>query len=174
MTQINWQEITNRKKGSNEKVSYQLDALQKTIISLDKQELLLGGQAQNTRNGGLLRITALGGVEMGEKSSGINYSEKKDDLLLKKWVSPDSYLAYTYPTRFFLWNTNQVQPARLISLFKMKIRNTIGTAMFTYSWTNYQNKFFIAYRENGSSHILFYLDCPLRLERIITKRNTQF
>lgn len=86
MTQINWQEITKRKKGSNEKVSYQLDALQKTIISLGKQELLLGGQAQNARNAGLLRITALGGVEMGEKSSGINYSEKKGWLVIEEVI----------------------------------------------------------------------------------------
>lgn len=63
MTQIDKQEITNRKKGSNEKVSYQLDALQKTIISLGKQVLLLGGQTQSARNGGLLRIPALNGTE---------------------------------------------------------------------------------------------------------------
>lgn len=44
----------------------------------------------------------------------------------------------------------------------MKIRTTIRTATFTYSWTNYQDKFFTAYRENGSSQILFYLDCPAK------------
>lgn len=67
MTQIDKQEITNRKKGSNEKVSYQLDALQKTIISLGKQVLLLGGQTKSARNGGLLRIPALNGTEKERK-----------------------------------------------------------------------------------------------------------
>lgn len=149
MTQIDKQEITNRKKGSNEKVSYQLDALQKTIISLGKQVLLLGGQTQSARNGGLLRIPALNGTEKEGKKKAVAQStlSKRDDLLWKgssifRYIC--SYMAYRYSTSlfrlcYFFKKTNQVRFARSVSLFKMKIRTTVGTATFTCSKTNYQD-----------------------------------
>lgn len=57
----------------------------------------MGGQTQNIRNGGPVRIPALGGVEMGEKSSGINTLRRRDDLLLKKRVSSDKIISL-WPT----------------------------------------------------------------------------
>lgn len=104
------------------------------------------------------------GVEMGEKSSGINYTEKKGWLVIKEESISDKIIpiwpTHIPPGLVFFWNMNQVQPARLISLLKIKISTTIRTATFTYSWTNYQNKVYTANRVNGSSQIYFILMAP--------------